>query len=212
MDRFTKLRRFVRRRGGLPYLIKLAFNGNNGVVASVGEFTQGVVGDRPTRVNNALVFTANTEWLTSSNAYIAGIANSSVSNFGVDLRFSLSNLGLNHTIVSWGNNANNNPAMLIGVSNANKIRIQRRDNTLLTKTLDIQSPILAANTEYTLTTYFSGGNVSVWLDGIFISNSVDYVTTTSNNLPFNIFSIGARVQSSATLPLVGTVSEVRIYE
>ena len=206
-----------RRRGGLAYLIKLSFNGNNGVVTSVvddygNSFVQNVVADKPSRLNNALVFTGNTEWLTCNSAYVAGIANSSVSSFGVDLRFKLSNLGVNHTIVSWGNTANNNPAMLIGVSNANKIRIQRRDNTLLTKTYDVTSPLLVANTEYVLTTYFSGGNVSIWLDGIFISNAVDYVTTTSNNLPFNIFSVGARVQSTATLPLIGTVSEVRVYE
>lgn len=177
--------------------------------------TNATAADRPVIANmanateSAQFTSAGTEFLSISDAVLGGLFNLSTAAVQVDIAFEIDQLGLNQTFVNWFKTGSTSPNMLIGTATSNRIRVQRRTNSGLIKTLDLTAVTLEVDRLYEMSLFFIDGLVTVYLDGVAILVDTDYIGTTTD-LDCNGFGIGARILNTAGLPMDGRIQEVKI--
>jgi hypothetical protein len=184
-------------------------SGNGRTLANATSGDRPVIGAMVDASEAALFTSSGTEFLTIADAELGGLFNTADASVHIDIAFELEGVGLNQTLVNFFKTGSTSPNVLIGMATSDKIRIQRRTNSGLIKTLDITTPILVADTTYELSATFTEGLVTVYLDGIAIMVDTDYIGTTTD-LDCNAFGIGARILNTAALPLNGRIQEVKI--
>ena len=179
----------------------------NNKVYAWGNFTQPVAAEYPLLASNAVVFTANNEWLSNSDSKLMTIGANAAAEWEISLQFSLHTLGVNQTFIGWTKSGDNNPFFNIGVSTNNRLRLQRRSNTTNTITVDVANPILSANTQYALTIANSNKNANIWLNGILVDINRD-VYGTLGDLSLDRISIGTRLLNVPSQPVIGNISRI----
>ena len=202
---FTSPSGYVLNTGRVETLVDLSPNGRN-----LGQTT---AGDRPTvgimtDGKTAGVYTNAEEWNFTNDATLGTLINdAATADFSVTIVFERTGTLTAQTLISWGDPATNVNEMTIGFSSADKIRISRENATPVTNTVD--TPLAYATTGVTniLTVNFSGGLVSIIVNGSEVVTGTAFAATTPT-LAATRMAIGSKVQLTTTQGFEGFIHSV----
>lgn len=204
---FTTASGYVLNTGRVETLVDLSPNGRN--------LGQSTAGDRPTvgtmtDGKAAGVYTNAEEWNYTDDAVLGTLLNNAAAaDFSVTIVFERTGTLTAQTLISWCDPATNVNEMTIGFSAADKIRISRENATPTTNTVD--SPLAYATTGVTnvLTVSFSGGLVSMIMNGTEILTGTAFAAGTPT-IAASRMAIGSKAQLTTTQGFEGFIHSVVI--
>jgi hypothetical protein len=214
----------LKKRAGYRYSVNIAayltskpsdYELTGGLVSSLYDrsgknntLQQAVTTDQPVVSNGGITFSSGIECLTTSGASsLTQLLNSATANWELDVAFRLTSLPASQVLVGWSKVGDNNPLAYLGATSAGKLRLERRSSSGTLERVDFG--VVAVNTDYYLTLSCVSGVTSGWLNGLQVLDSFN-LTGAVGAITLDRFALGARVISSNSLPMVGTLYEVAV--
>jgi hypothetical protein len=204
---FTSPSGYVLNTGRVETLVDLSPNGRN-----LGQTT---AGDRPTvgtmtDGKTAGVYTNAEEWNFTDDAALSTLLNNAATaDFSITITFERTGITTQQALIAWYDPATTVNEMTIGFSSTDRIRISREDAVPTTNTVDTPLAYTATGVTNILTVNFSGGLVSIIINGLEVVTDVAFAAGTPT-IAATRMAIGTKAQPSPIQGFEGFIHSVVI--